>query len=66
MEKNVNSFISADGSKYAINKILSYTLYHVKCPRCGFYNESGKTYENCPECGENFVLMREENYETID
>lgn len=54
MEKNINPFISAEDSKY-----MPYVFYHVKCPKCGFYNETGKTYENCPECGENFVLMRE-------
>lgn len=70
MGENVNPFSfkrdifgQVEGPKYIVDKILSFTFYHVKCPKCGFYNETGKTYENCPECGENFILMKEGNYE---
>ena len=48
--------------KYIVDKILSYTFYYVECPKCGFYNNTGKTYENCPNCGENFILMKEDNH----
>ena len=58
MGKNVNPFSFAEDSKYTVDKIISYVFYHVKCPKCGFYNETGKTYENCPKCGENFILMK--------
>ena len=70
MGRNVNSFSLrrdsfgfVEGPEYAIDKIMSYVFYHVECPKCGFYNETGKTYENCPKCGENFILMKEDNYE---
>ena len=52
--------------KYIVDKILSYTFYYVECPKCGFYNNTGKTYENCPECSENLVLMKEDNNETVN
>ena len=73
MGKNVNPFSLrqdpfgfVDGPEYTIDKVISYVFYHVKCPKCGFYNETGKTYEICPECGENLILMKEENYETVN
>lgn len=70
MGENVNPFSfkrdifgQVKEPKYIVDKILSYTFYYVECPKCGFYNNTGKTYENCPECGENFILMKEGNYE---
>ena len=59
-------FDQIEEPKYIVDKILSYTFYYVECSKCGFYNNTGKTYENCPECGENLVLMKEENYEEIN
>ena len=59
-------FDQIEEPKYIVDKILSYTFYYVECPKCGFYNNTGKTYENCPECGENLVLMKEENCETVN
>ena len=42
MGKNVNPFSLrrdpfgfVEGPKYAIDKIMSYVFYHVKCPKCG-------------------------------
>ena len=57
-------FGKVEGPKYIVDKILSYTFYYVGCPKCGFYNNTGKTYKNCPKCGENFILMKGEYDET--
>ena len=72
MGENVNPFSfkrdifgQVEGPKYAIDKILSYTAYYSKCPSCNFNNKF-ENEEVCPFCGQNLVIMKEDNYETIN
>lgn len=72
MGKNIEPFSfsrdifgQVDESKYIVDKILSFTLYHRKCPSCNFDNQFGNM-EVCPFCGQKLVLMKEDNYETIN
>lgn len=51
--------------KYVVNKILSYTAYYSKCPSCNFNNKF-ENEEVCPFCGQKLVIMKEDNYETVD
>ena len=72
MGKNVNPFSFkrdifgfVEGSKYTIDKISSFTLYYKRCPSCNFNNQF-ENMEVCPFCGQNLVLMKEENNETTN
>lgn len=60
-----NIFGQIEEPEYAVDKILSFTLYHIKCPSCGFNNQF-EIMEICPFCGQNLILMKEDNYETIN
>jgi rRNA maturation endonuclease Nob1 len=48
--------------KYLVDKIRSYSLYKVCCPKCGFNNKIAKPQEFCPDCGEKLLLRKEDNY----
>ena len=72
MGENVNPFSfkrdifgQVEGPKYAIDKILSFTLYYGKCPSCNFNNRF-ENLEVCPFCGQNLVVIKEENNEAVN
>ena len=58
-------FGQVEEPEYTVDKILSFTLYRRKCPSCHFNNQF-ETLEVCPFCGQNLILMKEDNNETVN
>ena len=58
-------FGQVEGPECTVDKILSFTLYHRKCPSCNFNNQF-KYIEICPFCGQNLVVIKKDNYETVN